>query len=514
MAQTEKKLYPNCDANVWLRSCEEEVTEPLEGKITGEIPSWLQGTLLRNGPGSLKVGSMRFQHLFDSSALLHRFAIHDGSVTYQCRFLRSNTFKKNRAADRIVVTEFGTKAVPDPCHTIFDRVAAVFKPGESLSDNAMISLYPFGDEMYAFTEGPVIHRVDPVTLDTLERKNLMNSVALVNHTSHPHVMPNGDVYNLGMSIVKGRLKHVIVKFPFIEKGDMFANAQIVASVKPKWPLHPSYMHTFGITDNFFVMVEQPLSVALVSMVKNQLANEPLASSLHWYPDHETHIILLSRKDGNEWKRFRTVPLFFLHIINCYEKDGELVVDLCAYKDAKALDAMYIQAIETMQSNADYAEWFRGRPKRIVVPLDAPSRSRVEPKLLADLGCETPRIHYDLYNGRPYRYFYAISSDVDAANPGLVIKVDTLTGITKTWCEPDSYPSEPIFVPSPNAKDEDEGVLISAVVSSREVRSVDLIVLDARTMLEIARAQFITPSEVPKCLHGWFLPERQSAATIK
>jgi hypothetical protein len=38
-----------------------------------------------------------------------------------------------------------------------------------MSDNAMISVYPFGDELYAFTEFPVIHRFDPKTLDTLDR---------------------------------------------------------------------------------------------------------------------------------------------------------------------------------------------------------------------------------------------------------------------------------------------------------------------------------------------------------
>nr|A8Y9I2.1 RecName: Full=Carotenoid isomerooxygenase; AltName: Full=Beta-carotene 15,15'-monooxygenase and retinoid isomerase; AltName: Full=Beta-carotene dioxygenase and retinoid isomerase; AltName: Full=Neither inactivation nor afterpotential mutant B [Galleria mellonella]CAO85888.1 neither inactivation nor afterpotential B [Galleria mellonella] len=510
MAVHQEKLYPNCDSGVWLRSCEEEVTEPLEGTITGEIPSWLQGSLLRNGPGSLKVGSMRFEHLFDSSALLHRFAINDGSVTYQCRFLQSNTFKKNRAAERIVVTEFGTRAVPDPCHTIFDRVAALFKPGESLSDNAMISLYPFGDEIYAFTEGPVIHRIDPETLDTLERRNLMDSVSLVNHTSHPHVMPNGDVYNLGMSIVQGRLKHVIVKFPYTEKGDMFAKAHIVANMSPRWPLHPAYMHTFGITENYFVIVEQPLSVSLLTMVKSQPSNEPLASSLHWYPNHETHIVLLSRRDGKEVKRYRTEPLFYLHIINAYEHDGVLVVDLCAYKDAKAIDAMYINAIETMQSNADYAEWFRGRPKRLELPLNATNCSRIEPRLLAQLGCETPRIHYDLYNGRPYRYFYAISSDVDAANPGTIIKVDTKTGETKTWCDTNCYPSEPIFVPAPGATEEDDGVILSALVwggAGAHCRRVALLVLEARGLRELARATFCAPSPVPKCLHGWFLPRR-------
>ncbi|XP_028164893.1 carotenoid isomerooxygenase-like, partial [Ostrinia furnacalis] len=54
-------------------------------------------------------------------------------------------------------------------------------------------------------------------------------------------------------------------------------------------------------------------------------------------------------------------------------------------------------------------------------------------------------------GRPYRYFYAISSDVDAEYPGAVIKVDTWTGATLTWSSADCYPSEPVFVPAPDAK---------------------------------------------------------------
>lgn len=44
---------------------------------------------------------------------------------------------------------------------------------------------------------------------------------------------------------------------------------------------------------------------------------------------------------------------------------------------------------------------------------------VKPELLCDLGCETPRINYDSYVGTEYRYFYAISSDVDIEHPGTV-----------------------------------------------------------------------------------------------
>jgi carotenoid isomerooxygenase len=101
-------------------------------------------------------------------------------------------------------------------------------------------------------------------------------------------------------------------------------------------------------------------------------------------------------------------------------------------------------IQNIQKNPDYARMFRGRPLRFVLPLkDVSSDTDPEtnlvtlqgaraaayqlcdgkilsqPELLCDLGCETPRIYYEKYLGQSYRYFYAISSDVDADNPGTV-----------------------------------------------------------------------------------------------
>lgn len=73
MSDNDINYYPNCDPTIWMRSCNDEVIEPMTGRIQGVIPGWLCGTLLRNGPGSLKVGDYQFDHLFDSSALLHRY---------------------------------------------------------------------------------------------------------------------------------------------------------------------------------------------------------------------------------------------------------------------------------------------------------------------------------------------------------------------------------------------------------------------------------------------------------
>lgn len=48
----------------------------------GSIPSWLQGTLLRNGPGLFSVGDTSYQHWFDGMAIMNSFAFKDGASLY------------------------------------------------------------------------------------------------------------------------------------------------------------------------------------------------------------------------------------------------------------------------------------------------------------------------------------------------------------------------------------------------------------------------------------------------
>jgi len=60
----------------------------------GSIPPWLQGTLLRNGPGLFSVGNTSYKHWFDGMALIHSFTFKDGTSgawarTFQMTFMES-----------------------------------------------------------------------------------------------------------------------------------------------------------------------------------------------------------------------------------------------------------------------------------------------------------------------------------------------------------------------------------------------------------------------------------------
>ncbi|CAL4065691.1 unnamed protein product, partial [Meganyctiphanes norvegica] len=249
--------YPKCDAKIWLRSCTQEVTNPLQGEKTGTIPEWLHGSLIRNGPGRIKVGESTYNHLFDGSSLLHRFHFNKGEITYQNRFLQSTSYIKDTQAQRIVVNYFGTRAHPDPCKSILKNIASKFSIEEQFSDNAQISLYPYGDGLYALTETPFMYRVNPETLETHQKVDMTKYVSVFTHTAHPHVEEDGTVYNIGQGVGPTGPKYHICQFPKGEnhsqgnKNPTFKKAKIVASVSARWSMNPCYMHSFAATPNYW-----------------------------------------------------------------------------------------------------------------------------------------------------------------------------------------------------------------------------------------------------------------------
>ena len=48
----------------------------------GTVPMWLNGKLIRTGPGLFEIGDTKYNHWFDGLALLHSFNIQSGILTY------------------------------------------------------------------------------------------------------------------------------------------------------------------------------------------------------------------------------------------------------------------------------------------------------------------------------------------------------------------------------------------------------------------------------------------------
>ncbi|XP_054716460.1 carotenoid-cleaving dioxygenase, mitochondrial-like [Uloborus diversus] len=520
----------------YLRSCKEECSTPISGESTGEIPGWLKGNLVRIGSGLLEVGPDKYNHVFDGLALMHRFEFQDGQVKYQSRFLRSDAYKRNMKANRIVTSEFGTRAVPDPCKTIFQRFASLFNIDE-LTDNDLVNIVLYGGEAYACSETNNVWKIDPENLESIQKVNLRNFVPVNAALAHAHQDTDGTVYNIG-SAIGLKPTYSILKFPPKENSSHspFEKGTVVCNIKSSKYLNASYHHSFGMTENYFVFVEQPLYLSLSGMVWSHFISGSYSEAMHWDPKGQTRFHVVRRSDGCLLDTVYITSAFFVfHHINAYEEGNQLVVDMCCYEDGLVVKSMYIKALEEMFSSPkQIPAVFKSKAYRYVLPLDVSVEKENEGQNLVTLeksdACayhqsdgsifvtreiltgknywspELPRINYEKHNGRKYKYFYAMGKD-DVLDCAQVIKVNTENKTVVSWSEVGTIPSEPVFILKPNSTEEDSGVVLATLLYIDDETKVSLIILDAKTMKELARVTFKTNSSVPADFHGIFIPKQ-------
>ncbi|HSK50549.1 MAG TPA: carotenoid oxygenase family protein [Solirubrobacterales bacterium] len=443
--------------------------------VEGQIPAWLSGTLLRNGPAKFEAGERALRHWFDGQAMLHRFSFDGGRVAYANRFLRTEAYREVEAG-RISYGEFAT----DPCRSLFKRAATMFRP--RLTDNCNVNLTRLGDEFVAMTETPLPVAFDPETLEAL---GVAYEPPGLHATAHPHHDPE-----------RGELVAYATHFGPRSEYRIYAQAdrsrqRPIASLPVS---EPSYMHSFALTERYAVLVAFPL---VVSPLRLGLSGRPFIENYRWKPELGTEILVFEREGGDLRGRYEAAPCFSFHHVNAFERGEELVLDLIAYDDAAIVRALYLERLRTGTS----PELAEGRLRRYRVGL---SGGAVVEEELSEAALELPRIDYRERNGRPYRFVYGagVHRGEDGAPADFLdqlVKVDVGDGAATTWWEPGSYPGEPVFVPTPQPdRAEDDGVLLSVVLDGRSASSY-LLVLDAATMDEVGRAR--VPHHIPFGFHG-------------
>ena len=453
--------------------------------VEGDIPSWLTGTLLRAGPARFEVGGQRYRHWFDGLAMLHRFGFGDGNVSYANRFLNTRAYRAAEETGRISYREFAT----DPCRTLFQRLVSVFSPRPT--DNAAVNVVRLGEEYLALTDPAMPVAFEPETLRTLGvtgSASALRSVRGQLSTAHPH-----------RDYERGELVTYVTQFGPRSRYRVYALAPGTGAPREIAALpvrNPSYMHSFALTERYVVLVEFPL---VVSALRLAVSGRPFIENYRWEPERGTTFHVIDRRDGSLRARVAGPPFFAFHHVNAFENAGELVIDLCAYEDASLIEALYLDRLRA-------GEALSARPelRRYHVPLgggDAIGERLVEQPM------ELPRIDYRARNGRHYRYAYATGLSDGAGFVDQLIKAEVESGAARIWREQGCYPGEPVFVPAPDRKREDDGVILSVVLDAPRERSF-LLVLDGGTFEERARAQ--APLLIPFGFHGSYFGDRDSA----
>ncbi|KAJ8786827.1 hypothetical protein J1605_023354 [Eschrichtius robustus] len=535
----------------------EETPQIISARVRGHFPKWLNGCLLRIGPGKFEYGKDKYNHWFDGMALLHQFKVEKGTVTYRSKFLQSDTYKANSVHDRIVISEFGTLALPDPCKNVFERFMSKFEL-PAITDNTNVNYVQYKGDYYISTETNFMNKVDIETLEKTEKVDWSKFIAVNGATAHPHYDKDGTAYNMGNSYGQHGSCYNVIRVPpeKVDLGETIHGAQVICSIASAERMKPSYYHSFGMTRNYIVFIEQPLKMNLWKIITSKIRGKAFSDGISWEPQYNTRFHVVDKHTGQLLPgMYYSKPFVTFHQINAFEDQGCVIIDLCCQDDGRSLEVYQLQNLRKTGKELDQGHWCfaaagvtvaagvaasgigmvynsvaRSFPRRFVLPLrvslNAPEGENLSPlsyssasavkqadgkiwcsyenlypeDLEEEGGVEFPQINYGQFSGKKYQFFYGCGFRHLVGDS--LIKVDVVNKTLTVWREDGFYPSEPVFVPVPGTNEEDGGVILSVVITPNQNERNFLLVLDAKNFEELGRAE--VPVQMPYGLHGTFV----------
>lgn len=451
-------------------------------QVKGTIPSWLSGTFVRNGPVTVTVDGKKNDHWFDGLAMLHAFTFDHEQVTYTNRFLRTQAYQTVFEDGSLHYLGFAV----DPCKSLFKRLFTWFIPQSKLKiANANINVAKLDEQLVALYEVHLPVKFDPETLETLGVLNYQDELPKEQcwTSAHPHYDAKRKE-TINYLIEFGRNSF----YTFYRIADGSNKRELIAQIPVE---EPSYMHSFAVTQNYLILTAFPLVVRPILLA---LQWKPFIKNFKWEPERGTEFIVIDRKSGKIIQRAKTKPFFAFHHINAFEEGQTVHLDIAAYPDAEVITGDFFYQNVVDKPNI---------PIRTAIErfsLQLPSGT-IRYETLFEQTAELPRVHPAL-DGLPYRYAYFAGEDMLTPHVDFnsLYKVDTKTKTAKQWKADGCHPGEPIFIASPNAVEEDDGIVISIVLEPKKKKSF-LLMLDAKEWREIARAE--VPLAIPLGLHGQF-----------
>ena len=524
---------------------EEATPTPIELKVTGKIPSYAAGTLYRNGPGKHQIkgtarGDFKLSHWFDGFAQVHRFElIPDSSseagmrVQYNSRFNVDQLIEKIRKTGRYEQITFGQKR--DPCDGLFKKFKSVFTaskgqdaddlnvcvtiapdvPGHMPPADKITGTHPHHKMLTAFTDSTGFKHIDPETLEPLGAANqskLHPSLTGPFSAAHANFDPvTGDVINHNLDFTFPAPTYRVWK-----TSRATGETEILATIKDK-DAACAYIHSSFITENLFVLAIWSSHMRGGGI--NVLWERNILDAIQKFnPDNKVIWLVVDRKHGKGLvAKYESPAAFSFHNSNAWEvknEDGttDIVLDLVEYKNLDIIHKFYYENFMSTSPkaplyNSVHAEGIASHFKRYRLagvptteqPTLPPTKKSAEVLMTysAPVVGEFPVIN-PLYHTKPSRFLYTAIDTGKSTMFDALCKLDLDTGEAKYWSVDHHTPGEAIFVPNPDGKGEDDGVLLCCILDGDKSTSY-LLVLDARTMEEVGRAE--VERVVPFGFHG-------------
>ncbi|BAS57285.1 9-cis-epoxycarotenoid dioxygenase [Leptolyngbya boryana NIES-2135] len=475
------------------RSLKEEHSYWIE-EIEGEIPTELNGTLFRNGPGLLDINGERIQHPFDGDGMISAIAFHNGRAHYRNRFVKTEGYLAEQKTGKILYRGvFGTQKAGGWLANAFDT---------RIKNIANTQVLYWGGKLLALWEAAEPHRLDPKTLETIGLEYFDGELSKgAPFAAHPWIDPSSQFDQGNPCLVNFSIKAGLSFTISIYELDL--DGKIVRHHEHPVPGF-AFIHDFAITPNYCIFFQNPVAFnPLPFLAGLRSAGE----CIKFRPDQPTKVLIIPRDPALKAKPkiLETPSGFVFHHANAFEQDGEIVLDSICY-----------ESLPSVEPGSDYRETdfdalAPGQLWRFRMNLES---GTVDRQLLEPRCCEFPFIHPALA-GRQHRYVYLAAAHAESGNAPhqAILKVDVETGERQTCSfAPDGYVSEPVFVPRGKASEsglytevqgaEDDGWLIAVVFDVKRDRS-DVVIVDAKDLSVVAKLHL--KHHIPYGLHGSFTP---------
>jgi carotenoid cleavage dioxygenase-like enzyme len=418
--------------------------------VQGSIPPDLSGVYLRTGPNP-KSGTG--EHWFLGDGMVHGIRLSGGKAQwYKNRFLQ-------------------TPDITDPLHD----PAAGF--GDLRRGKGNTHVVAHNKKILCLEEAHWPWEIDG-QLNTVGCENFSEALTC-SMTAHPKICPT-----TGEMLAFSYFNFAQPYLNYIRIGADGALKQLEGIELPQMVM----MHDFSITENYVVFMDLPLALDL----------ELLATGIPFRFKRESGArlgVMPRNGTSRDVRWFEIEPCYVFHQVNAWDKDSVITLYVSRQNSAFGADS------------GDYSEV--GRLHRWTIDL---TRRTVSEQSIDDRPADFGRVN-DTMVGRESRFGYLMALDGEGNSEEPVYgprlyQYDLHTGKCAEHDLGDgTRGAEPVFVPATNAKEEDEGWVLSLVHSETTGKS-RLIIVDAQNFAAPPVAMIELPFRVPYGAHGNWVADSQ------
>eukprot|EP01041_Mallomonas_annulata_P003259 gene3259-6448_t len=463
-------------------------------QVEGSIPDSIFGTLIINGAGRNEINGEPYGHWFDGDGLVTKISFRGESghrhVEVTSRYVQTT---------RKTIQDTSSMSFPAPGPwtlrggkngSLLDRL---FPPTPTNPSNT--NVFKIGDRLFALAEGGVPIEIDTNTLET-KGEFTFNGALPSAFSAHPKTdAVTGETFNqgliLGLSVQMTAMK--------ISK-----DGQILAS--KNYPMSDlTLLHDLAITDKFMIIPLQPFYCSKIDLILSRIGLTTIGDGLKWhYNKHLSSFMILKREDLSLVTVIDTLTFSSYHVCNAHDNaDGTVSVYLARHRgDRTRLEDLFKNIL-----NADFHPDVQCDLIKYDLDINKQQLIDAVPVAPKALSMEFPSINPKRI-GKSFRFVYSPCLTKrgywDAYQ-----KIDVISGEVVTFKLPEElHGNECVFVAHTNSENEEEdsGSLL-AVVYNSDKHTSSVLILDARTMLEVARVPL--PHHIPYHFHGDFFRDHNN-----